>query len=46
VIYQVIRLVCKLLLFFHGCQQGVEEVQDVVYMHGGLNPWAEANDVD
>jgi poly(3-hydroxybutyrate) depolymerase len=36
---------CKLIVVFHGCEQGFLEVGDVFVRHSGLNEWAETNDI-
>ena len=34
---------CRLLVFFHGCDQSAEVVGDAVVRGAGLNEWAETN---
>jgi len=35
---------CTLHVAFHGCLTTIPEVGDVVYLHAGMNEWAETND--
>jgi len=36
---------CKLMVVFHGCNQGFQQVGDVFVRHSGLNEWGEANNI-
>lgn len=39
------RAGCRLLIFFHGCDQSAEVVGDVVARGAGFNEWAESNGI-
>jgi poly(3-hydroxybutyrate) depolymerase len=36
---------CKLVVFFHGCQQGYSTIGNVLVQNNGLNGWAESNNI-